>query len=95
MRSRLHRWAFGQLQEFLEYKAQAAGMKVIYVCPAYSSIICSACQSIGFRKKHRFTCSTCGNQQHADRNACQNLCSFTTTSVDVATCAVNRTNVAA
>lgn len=94
MRSRLHRWAFNQLQEFIDYKAQGEGMKVIYICPAFSSVTCSICLAIGNRKKHRFTCSTCGNQQHSDRNACQNLCRFAA-SADVAMCAVNRTYVAA
>lgn len=30
-RTRLHRWSFAQLQSFIEYKAQARGIKVIYV----------------------------------------------------------------
>lgn len=94
MRCRLHRWAFGQLQSFIEYKAQAAGIKVVYTCPAYSSLTCSVCHALGTREKHRFTCTKCGSQQHADRNACQNLCRFAA-SADAATCAVNRTHVAA
>src|ERR1700732_349075 len=34
MRARLHRWAFQQLQSFVEYKARAAGISVEYVNPA-------------------------------------------------------------
>lgn len=94
IRSRLHRWAFDQLQTFVEYKAQAAGIGVLYVNPAYSSQLCSTCQILGQRHKHRFFCSTCGNQQHSDLNASRNLCRFAA-SADVATCAVNRTYVAA
>jgi IS605 OrfB family transposase len=37
MRARLHRWAFRQLQTFVEYKARAVGIEVEYVDPAYSS----------------------------------------------------------
>jgi IS605 OrfB family transposase len=42
MRARLHRWAFRQLQTFVEYKAKAAGIAVEYVDPAYTSRTCSA-----------------------------------------------------
>jgi len=41
MRTRLHRWAWAQLQGFVEYKAQAAGIRVEYVNRAYSSKTCS------------------------------------------------------
>ncbi len=91
-RTRLHRWAFSQLQLFVEYKAQARGLGIIYMNPAYSSQICSLCGALGARQKHRFTCS-CGNRQHSDLNASRNLCRFAL-SADRATCAVNRTHVA-
>jgi putative transposase len=92
LRTRLHRWGFRQLQMFIEYKAEAKGLSVIYVNPAYSSQTCSVCDSIGVREKHLFKCS-CGNQQHADWNASQNLCRFALGTPN-ATCAVNRTQVA-
>jgi putative transposase len=93
-RTRLHRWSFNQLQTFVEYKAQSVGIDVVYISPAYSSQLCSACQTMGQRHKHRFLCPTCGNQQHSDLNASRNLCRFAA-SADAATCAVNRTHVAA
>ena len=93
MRSRLHRWAFDELRECIAYKAEAAGIAVVYVNPAYTSLTCSKCGTLGVRKKHRFTCSTCGSQQHADYNASLNLCRLAA-SADAATCAVNRTHVA-
>src|SRR5207244_4202651 len=43
MRARLHRWAFQQLQSFVQYKARAVGICVVYVNPAYTSQTCSAC----------------------------------------------------
>ena len=93
MRSRLHRWSFDQLRQFVEYKAQAAGIQLLYVNLAYTSQTCSCCGNLGHRLKHRFSCSTCGSLQHSDLNASRNLCKFAL-SIEGATCAVDRTNVA-
>ena len=82
-----------QLQTQIEYKALQKGLRVIYVNPAYSSQICSHCGQLGVRLGNTFTCS-CGNQQHSDLNSSRNLCRFAM-SLDTATCAVNRTQVAA
>ena len=73
MRGRLHRWAFRQLQSFVEYKARALGIEVIYLDPAYSSQSCSGCGGLGKRVKHRFVCGECGLRAHADLNASRNL----------------------
>ena len=73
VRPRLHRWAFRQLQTFIQYKAEAAGLRVLSVDPAYSSKTCSECDSLGTRRKHRFSCSSCGRLAHSDRNAAVNL----------------------
>jgi len=73
VRARLHRWAFRQLQTFVRYKAQAAGIAVKYVKPAYTSQTCAACGSLGQRAKHRFVCDQCGLRAHADLNASRNL----------------------
>src|SRR5256884_668282 len=80
MRARLHRWAFRQLQGFVEYKARASGISVVYVNPAYSSQTCSACGQLGTRLKHRFECS-CGLRAHADLNASRNLARIGETAV--------------
>jgi len=93
LRTRLHRWPFRQLQMFVQYKAEREGIGVSYVNPAYSSQLCSSCGSLGVRERHLFKC-TCGNQQHSDWNASLNLCRFAE-SIGSATCAVNRTQVAA
>jgi len=94
MRSRLHRWSFDELRRFVEYKAQAKGIEVVYVNPAYTSQTCSKCSSHGSRCKHRFVCPNCGSQQHSDLNASQNLLRLAM-SADIATGEVNRRNVAA
>jgi putative transposase len=72
IRTRLHRWAFRQLQTFVEYKAHAVGIMVEYVNPAYTSQTCSACGALGQRVRYRFECS-CGLRAHADLNASRNL----------------------
>jgi putative transposase len=72
-RSRLHRWPFRQLQSFIVYKAEAMGITIHYAHPAYTSVTCSKCLSIGERKKHRFSCPHCGLLAHADCNASRNL----------------------
>lgn len=73
VRSRLHRWAWRQLQRFVEYKAKAAGIAVEYVDPAYTSQTCSCCGALGKRSKHRFECPHCGLRAHSDLNASRNL----------------------
>jgi putative transposase len=73
LRRRLHRWAFRQLQSFVEYKARAAGIAVEYVEPAYTSRTCAVCGGLGERLRHRFVCQQCGLRAHADLNASRNL----------------------
>ena len=68
----LHSWAFAQLGAFVEYKAQRAGVPLVYVDPAYTSQECAECHHI--EKKNRvdqalFVCRRCGVVAHADRNA--------------------------
>ncbi len=92
LRSRLHRWAWRELQRFVEYKAQAAGIRVIYVNPAYSSKTCSICGCLGSRVKHKFSCS--GYLAHSNRNAAVNLAKLAE-STGIARGVVNRPHVAA
>ena len=75
VRTRLHRWPFRQLQGFVEYKAEAAGLRVVYVNPAYTSQTCSVCGKIGKRERHSFSCS-CGSRAHSDVNASRNIAWF-------------------
>ena len=72
VRTRLHRWAFRQLQDFVAYKAQGLGLSVVFVDPAYTSQTCSECHCLGKREKHIFKCS-CGARRHADVNAAANI----------------------
>jgi putative transposase len=93
IRTRLHRWAFRQLQTFITYKAQDLGIAVIVVDPAYSSQTCSLCGEIGLRQKHLFSCS-CGFRAHSDCNAARNLARIAE-GIPSATADVNQPNVAA
>ena len=72
MRGRLHRWAWRQLQIFVAYKAEGAGMSVVFVDPAYTSQTCASCLCLGTRRRHLFTCP-CGSRRHADSNAASNI----------------------
>ena len=94
LRSRLHRWSFDQLRQFVEYKAQALGIQVQYVHPAYTSQTCSKCLALGVRQKHRFSCFNCGSLQHSDLNASRNILRLGCLA-DTPTGEVNRQYVAA
>jgi len=93
MRSRLHRWAWAQLQSFVKYKAQAVGLNIVFVDPAYTSQICAVCGQLGVRQKHRLVCKFCGIQRHSDLNASQNIRRIAV-SADIATGTVNCPHVA-
>jgi len=73
VRSRLHRWAWRQLQTFIEYKAAAVGIQTVYINPAYTSQTCSVCGQRGSRQKHKFSCSYCASLAHSDKNAAINI----------------------
>ena len=92
VRARLHRWAWRQLQDFVAYKAQAMGIAVNYVNPAYTSQSCSVCHELGKRVKHRFTCPQCGHVEHSDINGARNIAAFAEV-LTPARGAVNRPNV--
>jgi putative transposase len=68
-------WSFGQLQSFIQYKAERQGKSIIYIKPNYTSQQCSKCGCI--EKKNRngnvFKCVECGFQLDADLNASRNI----------------------
>jgi len=65
---RLHRWAFNQLSEKIEYKADRYGMTVSFVEEAYTSQTCPQCGTAGKHHKRGrvFCCSACGLEAHRD-----------------------------
>jgi IS605 OrfB family transposase len=69
-------WAFAQLQAFVSYKAELAGVPVVFVDARNTSRTCSACGHCakGSRKSQaEFACLHCGFAEHADRNAARNV----------------------
>lgn len=75
-RKRLHNWSFGQLREFLVYKAKKAGIPVVVVDPRNTSRECPECGHIakGNRKtQSEFRCQECGHSNNADLNAARNI----------------------
>lgn len=79
-------WRRHQLQQFIKYKAQEAGIIVEEVNPRYTSRRCSDCGYIHidfdykFRQANRkngkstmFICPQCGYKDNADYNAARNL----------------------
>jgi putative transposase len=74
-RGDFHSWALPlayQLAQFVEYKAAASSIPVVYVDPRGTSQSCSSCGAKGTRRRHDFSCS-CGYLDHADRNAASNI----------------------
>lgn len=72
-RSRVGKWNFCKLREYITYKAQFAGVPVVVVPPAYTSKMCSLCFHIGSRNGESFKCSNCGHNDHADLNGAKNI----------------------
>ena len=72
----LHRWGFFQLRAFIAYKAALAGVRVVYINPAYTSQTCSACghcEKANRTSQSQFLCRSCGFSAHADVNAAVNI----------------------
>ncbi|MBN1562576.1 MAG: transposase [Anaerolineae bacterium] len=75
-RARHTNWSFHQLQTFITYKAQIAGIPVVMVDPRYTSQTCAVCghiDSASRRSQSVFRCTECGHEDNADRNAAINI----------------------
>ena len=72
-RRRLSVWQRQLIRQAAENRAQETGMVVAEVNPAYTSQTCSRCGLRGNRKRHAFTCPSCGHTAHADVNAAVNI----------------------
>ncbi|MCC5662795.1 transposase [Nostoc sp. CHAB 5784] len=74
-RRRTNNWAFYQLRLFVGYKANIAGVPVVFIPPAYTSQTCSRCGHIhpvkgkSYRNGKNFKCGHCGFEHDADINA--------------------------
>jgi putative transposase len=78
-RTKLGRWNFGQLRNFLTYKSLLKGVQLVVVEPAYTSQTCNCCKHIGKRTNKVFKCT---NQNcevdvlDSDYNASLNIASL-------------------
>jgi putative transposase len=73
---RLHSWSFAQLYSFVEYKAEARGVRVVKVDPRHTSQTCSRCHfqhRSNRRSQSLFKCRECGYTLNADLNASYNV----------------------
>jgi IS605 OrfB family transposase len=70
----VHKWAFRELQLFLEYKATLKGVRVVYVRPHYTSKECNRCHSRNTRRyRGFFACHNCGHALNSDLNGARNI----------------------
>lgn len=69
----MHKWAFRQLQNFVEYKAIRKGCRVVYINPAYTSKECSVCHNELTRHSGFVICSHCGFSLQSDLNGSRNI----------------------
>jgi IS605 OrfB family transposase len=71
-RRRTNNWAFYQLRMFVGYKAEIAGVPILFIAPAYTSQTCSHCGHIhpekgkSYRNGKRFKCGHCGFEHDAE-----------------------------
>ena len=75
-RARHSNWAFGQLRQFISYKAQRAGVRVVTIDPRYTSQRCSRCGHTERRNRKsqtEFCCVVCQFASPADYNAAINI----------------------
>ena len=76
---KFHTWAFNQLYEHVEYKAEAEGIDVVKVPPQYTSRRCTNCGHTAKANRptsngqDEFRCQKCGYELHADYNAAKKI----------------------
>jgi len=70
----VHKWAFYELQSFIEYKALGKGIRVVYINPAYTSKECNKCFGRNTRRHIGFQeCLDCGHTINSDINGARNI----------------------
>jgi len=76
MRWLLGGWSFYDLRQKIAYKAQDAGIPVVFVDPRNTSRTCSKCghcDKANRKSQSRFECNLCGSFMNADHNAARNI----------------------
>lgn len=75
-RATLHSWSFYQLRQFVVYKSQLIGTRLVFVDPAYTSQTCPVCGYIARSNRPNqstFSCGQCGFAGLADHIAAENI----------------------
>lgn len=76
-RGNIRSWSFYQLEQFLTYKAAAAGSHVLKVPSDYTSQRCPRCGRIHKENRHHaaheYICDSCGYRSNDDRIGAMNL----------------------
>lgn len=77
-------WAYYQFRQFLRYKSEDRGKRIILVDPRFTSLRCSKCGFIdkANRNKGFFHCKSCGFSHNADFNASFNIFQLGKASLD-------------
>ncbi len=76
MRWLLGNWAFDQLRQFVAYKAEVAGIPVVFVDPRNTSRTCHQCGHCAKENRKsqaKFLCLNCGLDMNADANGALNI----------------------
>jgi putative transposase len=63
---KISQWNHGKVRRYVEYKAEAEGMKVELADEAYTSQTCPNCSHRHKPKGRRYRCPACGFQAHRD-----------------------------
>ena len=77
-RDRHSKWAFGELRQFIEYKAKREGVPFFLVNPKNTSRECPECHCVDRKNRptrDRFRCIRCGLEAMADYIAARNIAS--------------------
>lgn len=77
-------WTYFQLRQFIAYKSEDRGKRVILVDPRFTSLRCSRCGFVdkANRNKGFFHCKSCGFSHNADLNASFNMFQLGKASLD-------------
>jgi putative transposase len=73
---RMHSWSFARLKDFIAYKAEERGCRVVAVAPQHTSQKCSCCGHTARnnrRSQGDFWCRQCHVRLNADLNAARNI----------------------
>lgn len=73
MNQRLHQWAHRKFADYVEYKAEEAGMVVEHVSEEYTSQTCPNCGNRYKPSDRNYSCVVCGFEAHRDAVGAYNI----------------------